>query len=85
MITSCLLYTSFLSVLKKKRYGDKWNGLSIADAKEDIKTGYEDYYFEFEPWEVEAIIEYPTARDGRKYFEDELKDILAKKNKDKDY
>lgn len=66
---------NFLSVLKKKRYGDKWNGLSIADAKEDIKTGYEDYYFEFEPWEVEAIIEYPTAKDGRKYSEDELKDI----------
>lgn len=62
------------SSLKRKRYGDKWAGLTMAEAKEDIKTGYEKYYFEYEPWEVEAIIEYPTFKDGSKYSEEELKD-----------
>lgn len=66
--------SNMISILKKNRYGDKWNGLSISEAKEDIKTGYEKYYFEYEPWEVEAIIEYPTFKDGTKYSEEQLRD-----------
>lgn len=64
---------NIISILKRNRYGDKWAGLSMKEAKEDIKTRYEDYYFEFEPWEVGAIIEYPTFKNGESYSEKDIK------------